>query len=673
MADSTDIASGSATNSLGLPACNADGEDGGLSLRPETRFATVCQTPYTDLLPDHVHNRSSGFSCSVCMSLQEICAGSGRAGAKASRSGQRRGAQTPPGARRGGGGGADDRDMSLDEISMAQDWNVRLRADGNAIIKYINSRKMRVEDFSIQDLMTAMKELGIYRTQKNELFELFNYIKGYINTANVSVKTTHPLMVVRNASSPMVEEQFRTLDRVYNTANYYHLMNVSRLQSQFFVDMASSSDILFDYGGCGKTSFVHPILVALFGTKLPALENTVVYGDTYSLLKQFRMRQKVKPENFLLLINRLTETSPILISGITDTLSTEIQRANIHMLIRKLIVQLRMGCFNCDEADAIENYLLKIIHPMTSQAMADEEQMLHSVLSIFGFRPALVSVPRVGTGSFDYVLQAVPYIVVNPAKMITTVENPISINARSLYCLSYDSLSGRVMYTPQSMPYPNQAFAPGADVLPALQGVSFNRPYGSPVIVHGTLIYFVERRQNKGIISGECLGGFRSIISDKAINVEQEMFINGIMYRLRSAVCYKVSDALSGDRCDGGNLFLQGYYAIVFTEEGPWVYDPYSIYTKEGRESRLTRAMRNYFGREQGEVGEYMDWMKTEEAARVFEEKRTYMNSRQYSFYDEVISMPEAMSLVSKYACILAYSEDYDNYVAAKSISDIFV
>ena len=89
----------------------------------------------------------------------------------------------------------------------------------------------------------------------------------------------------------------------------------------------------------------------------------------------------------MLLINRLTEDAPILFTGVNDVVSTEVQRANVHTMIRKLILNIRLGIFYCCDSEAVDPYLMKIIHTSSSQMMADEEQLLASVLAIVASGP----------------------------------------------------------------------------------------------------------------------------------------------------------------------------------------------------------------------------------------------------------------------------------------------
>ena len=568
--------------------------------------------------------------------------------------------------------------IPIDEVASTQDWHLRLRRDGDAIVRYLVENKCDLASFTIQDMIGIMRKLNIVRSDRQELFELLGHVKGSLSNSSVSVKTTHPLVLIYSHADPHIGEQLRALERVYSPSRYQTLLATTRFQSGHFVDMSSSQDLVFKYRENDSTCFVHPILVALFGVKLPALENAFVYGDSYSLLRQLYELKKVRPDNYMLLINRLTEDAPILFTGVNDVVSTEVQRANVHTMIRKLILNIRLGIFYCCDSEAVDPYLMKIIHTSSSQMMADEEQLLASVLAIVGFRPALVSVVRAGAApGFDVNLQSVPYIVVNPARMITTMDNPVAINSSSVYSLTFDGATGRVLFSPPHMSYQGQLGCRGVDALPILHGNNMpvlERPMNAPVIVNGTLIYYVERRQNKNIIGGESYAGFRSLINDRPMDVANDITINGILYRLRSAVCYKVGDQLI-DGCEpAGDIFLKGYYTIVFTELGPWLYDPLSVFSKPAREARLLRALKNHYARENAGEDEalFYDWLKQESTQPVLMAKQQQLMNHRAMFDDDLLPMEEAMSLVSRHCCVLVYAQDYEPYIAAKNIIEIF-
>ncbi|QRI42958.1 virion core protein P4b [Cheloniid poxvirus 1] len=565
--------------------------------------------------------------------------------------------------------------VNIDEITSTHDWQYNLRKDGNAIVKYLMDKKCDIKNFTMQDLINVMKTLNIIRSERQELFELLAHVKGSISTNSVSVKTSHPLIAIYSHSDNKIGDQLKLLETTYSPSRYQALIDTTRFQSTNFVDMSTSSDILFKFKDHDSIGYVHPILVALFGVKLPALENAMVLGDSYSLMKQLYNSKRVKPENYMLLINRLTEDSPIIFTGVNDSISSEIHRASIHTMIRKVILNLRLGIFYCKDNDLVDNHLMKIIHIDSSQMMADEEQILASILSIVGFRPALVSVTD-PYQALNVVLKPVSYIVVSPSKMITTMNNPIAINSNSIYSLSFDNTTGRVMFMPANMRYQGTVSCRTVDALPILNSISQDRSINSPVIVNGTLIYYIERRQNKNVISGECFTGFRSVISDKPMDIASELNINGITYMLKSAVCYKTHDFLSTmtGNCDGGDIFLKGYYTILFTEMGPWMYDPLSIYSKQSRESRLMRVMKNQYYKEHGnDDGMFYDWMKEESTKKLCDIKQQQLMNHAVMFEDDLISHEEAMNLISRSCCILIYAQDYIAYLATKNISDIFV
>ncbi len=568
--------------------------------------------------------------------------------------------------------------IPIDEVASTHDWHLRLHKDGDMIAKYLSEHNCDVSKFTIQDMLNVMRKLNIVRLDRNEIFELLGHVKSALSNSSISVKSTHPLVLIHSHAHPKIGEQMRELDKSYSPSNHHALLTTTRFQSVHFVDMSSSQDLLFHYKNDDSTYFIHPILVAMFGVKLPALENTFIYGDSFTLLRQLYEYRRVKPNNYMLLVNRLTEESPIVIAGVTDSISTEVQRANLHTMIRKAIMHIRMGIFYCKDSDFVDTHLMKIIHTGCSQVMTDEEQMLASILSIVGFRPTLVSIARHGTaGNYDMSLQSVPYIVINPMKMITTSDSPISINSSNVYSLTFDGSSGRVVFAPPNIGYRGQFGCGNMDALPIVNGSGImDRALHSPVIVNGVLMFYIERRQNRNVIGGESYTGFRSIINDTPIEISQDITINGIMYRLKSAVCYKVGDSFF-DNCstDAHDIFLKGHYSIVFTELGPWLYDPLSIFNKASRDARLMRSLKNQYRHEMNSINDddtgFYEWLKGDGAAFASSKQQMFMNHTSM-FEDDLLSIEEAISLISRQCCILIYAQDYQPYIAAKNILDLF-
>ncbi|AAR07450.1 94L [Yaba monkey tumor virus] len=567
--------------------------------------------------------------------------------------------------------------VPIDEVASTHDWHLRLRKDGDAIARYLTENKCNVSNFTIQDMLNIMRKLNIIRSNRNEIFELLSHVKSSLSNSSMSVKSTHPLVLIHSHAHPKIGEQLRELDKIYSPSKYEMLLSTTRFQSIHFTDLSSSVDLAFHYKSCDSTYFIHPIFVALFGIKLPALENTFVYGDSYSLLQQLYDFKKVKPDNYMLLVNRLTEESPIVFTGISDVISTEIQRAYIHTMIRKIIMNIRMGIFYSKDEEAVDPYLMKIIHTNCSQVMTDEEQMLASILSIVGFKPALVSIPKPGSvNSYDMHLQSVPYIVIDPMKMITTSNCPISINSGNIYSLTFDGNSGRVVFAPPSIGYRMYSNNPLDNNFHC--GTIANNHSHSPVIVNGVLMFYVERRQHKNTFGGECYTGYRSLINDSPIDVSQEIVINGIMYRLRSAVCYKLGDQFfetcsSVNNSISADIFLKGHYTILFTEMGPWMYDPLSIFNKSSRDARMIRAMKNHYRKLNNQVDDtdFYEWIKGEGSQYAMSKQQMLMNHITM-FEDDILTMEEAISLISRQCCILIYAQDYEPYITAKNMTELF-
>ncbi|APG58313.1 major core protein 4b [BeAn 58058 virus] len=625
------------------------------------------------LVNNHIHYPNKSLSCTICNSLsnfstynntdENIIAGIKQKQSKRKQQLQQQKDNACPVQKK-----EDVEYIPIDEVATTHDWHLRLRKDGDNIARYITENKCNITNFTIQDMLNIMKKLNIMRSNRAELFELLSHVKSSLSNSSISVKSTHPLVLIHSHAHPKIGEQIRELDKVYSSYVHDVLLSTTRFQSIHFTDMSSSMDLCFKFRDSDTTYFIHPIFVALFGIKLPALENIFVYGDSYSLIQQLYDFKKVRPDNYMLLVNRLTEESPIVFTGINDVISTEIQRANVHTMIRKLIMKLRSGIFFCKDEEAIDPLLMKIIHTNCSQVMTDEEQMLASILSIVGFKPTLVSLRKPGMVNYEMQLQSVPYIVIDPMRVITTSNCPISLNSGNINSLTYDGNSGRVIFAPPNIGYGYN------NIDTSMYGISRPPPSNSPVIVNGVLIIYVERRQNKNTFGGECYTGFRSVINDSPMDVSQEIVINGIMYRLKSAVCYKIGDQLFQCNNTRDEIFLKGHYSILFTEMGPWIYDPLSIFNKSSRDARMLRALKNQYRKvsnNQYDDTEFYEWLKGD-GLHYAEHKQHMLMNNTAMFEDDILTIEEAMSLISRQCCMLIYAQDYDPYISAKNITELF-
>ncbi|AAN02819.1 putative virion core protein [Lumpy skin disease virus] len=653
-------------------------------LTSKVNLHTEYKNQTLSLVDNHVHTPITSLSCSICNSLSNFATSDDiiSAGARQRSLPMKRRIlskdktnETSSPCPNNKKEDTNTATVPIDEVASTNDWQVKLRKDGNMIARYLTDNKCNVSNFTIQDMLTIMRKLNIMRSNRNELFELLAHVKSSLTNSSMSVKSTHPLVLIHSHAHPKIGEQLKELEKLYSPTKQEILLSTTRFQSIHFVDMSSSSDLAFHYRDNESTYYIHPIFMSLFGVKLPALENTFVYGDSYSLLQQLYDYKKVNPDNYMLLVNRLTEEAPIVFTGISDVISTEIQRANIHTMIKKLIMRMRMGIFYCSDEESIDPFLMKIIHTNCSEVMSDEEQIIASILSIVGFKPTLVSIPKPGfMNNYEMQLQSVPYIVINPMKMITTSNCPISINTGNINSLTFDGNTGRVVFAPPNIGYGysnplENHFNAFGNNFPTISNIS------SPVIVNGVLIFYVERRQHRNTFGGECYTGYRSIINDSPIELSQEVVINGIMYKLKSAVCYKVGDNFFECHTNNTDIFLKGHYSIIFTELGPWMYDPLSFFNKSSRDSRMMRSLKNQYRKtsnnNQLDESDFYEWLKGEGASFLLSKQQMLMNHITM-FDDDLLKMEEAMSLISRQCCMLIYSQDYDSYITAKNITELF-
>ncbi|AUL80570.1 putative core protein P4b-like [Vaccinia virus] len=216
---------------------------------------------------DHIHSSDKSLSCSVCNSLSQIVdddfisAGGRNERTIPKRAGYNQSQQPLK----------KDCMVSIDEVASRHDWSTRLRNDGNAIAKYLTTNKYDTSNFTIQYMLNIMNKLKIVRTSRNELFQLFTHVKSTLNKASVSVKCTHPLVLIHSRASPRIGEQLKDLDKIYSPSDHHILLSTTRFQSMHFTDMASSQDFSFIYRKPETNYYMHPSRMALFGIKLPAL------------------------------------------------------------------------------------------------------------------------------------------------------------------------------------------------------------------------------------------------------------------------------------------------------------------------------------------------------------------------------------------------------------------
>ncbi|AIZ77330.1 putative virion core protein P4b precursor [Parapoxvirus red deer/HL953] len=654
---------------------------------------------------DHIHVPQASMSCGVCNALSTINredmvsagaraqrpvrsrsesrgasrrsgSGSSRSRSSSSRPSSRGAAQSSArgssgSSSSGSGSGSSSVLMPVDRLTSMHEWQMQVRREGEMIADYLKSTNYDPRNMTIQDLMSVMSKLGIRGRDRSELFDLLTSVRAAMADTGMTVSDSHPLVMIYTRNSQRVNRQMKELESLYNLSSYQNLLSTTQFQSSHFKDMSSSSDLLFSFKSCDSVSCVHPIVMALFGVRLPALEAAFVIGDSLSLLQQLHHNHRVRPNNYQLLVSKLTEEAAIVIPGVSDAVSMEIQRAVMHTTLRRCILNLRMGIFHCDADESIDNQLMKIIHPACASIMSDEEQILASIFSIASFRPTLVSVtrPSFGTGiggALDMSLRHVPYLVVDSSKLLTTANVPLSIGGQ----FSCAAEAGRVLYMPSGA----SGLSGSTDVASAVCAANsyiYDRER-SPVITNGVVVFLVERRASGLMQTGDCFTSHRPVISDIPIEVAQDLTMNGIMYRLLSAVCHRVGDGAYG--CGyGADSFANGYCTILFTDAGPWLYDPLSVMSRSAREARLTRAMRNVHAQEGGagaDVQGLHEWLRGDGAAALAAKQSQHMQHKAM-FEDDLLTMEEAMAIISKTCTILVYAQEYDPYMSSRNMCDV--
>lgn len=84
------------------------------------------------------------------------------------------------------------------------------------------------------------------------------------------------------------------------------------------------------------------------------------------------------------------------------------------------------------------------------------------------------------------------------------------------------------------------------------------------------------------------------------------------------------------------------------------------------------RAMRNTFAQESGAGdGQCLnEWLRGDGAAAMAAKQSQHMQHKAM-FEDDLLTMEEAMLMISRYCTILIYGQEYDPYMSSRNMCDV--
>lgn len=551
----------------------------------------------------------------------------------------------------------------------------------------------------LETIYGLLKEKSITVTQL-EFDLLLRYIRENIfPTLKTKIIRKHPLLdIIKN------EDYMSKIYLIpHEQANYNHtqIVAITRAMS---AEWNGLQDLLeyIDRRIYLKNDAIDPLFVLLYANKLPGFEDLTILQDYPTLIEEVKQNNFNK-DNLSLLFLRISD--PNLLHTINnkhlDGINNENLRISISILLRELAYSIRSGTFENKSSALLLNILKEFKMP---SAKFDEENMLQAILSVFSYKPTLITTSRINnymgfTQDPKLIEYAVPKAVYNieyPLMDFNTFtvgqdqERPIFSDTNFNF-LGFDPISKKVIFTYNTL-IPGQQIPAQEDLLLNMykyintrrQEVEFNdiastlimRPnllstlYKniSPVSVllsNGMFIVTIPRHQRRLYTNNIFIQtADRMSVNLSPVLFEENITINKISYSLTGALCY---DMLEGINSEYRSLYYIdsqykiGTYCIVKCGNFWIEYNPNNVLLKSRYLNRIENALRNNFeslNQQQFDNVSYQEWKKSDEASKITKE----ILKDKVTILDMKISDQEALNKISTNACILIYSESYDLY-----------
>lgn len=599
--------------------------------------------------------------------------------------------------------------LSSLEIKKLGDKFLDIILESNPLIfrgNVLNDEKLVQSSFQI------LKELKIDLTQyEHEL--MLRYIRdNLVSVRRYKIESSHPLFNAISSKSFGENSILLSWKSPNPMFNFDNKLMLSTTQSATWRGFNDLTKILRNKITDIK-NLIHPIFVILFGWKFPGFEDLCILQD-YVTMIQSLMNNVVCSDSQMLLVLRSTDNSllPTINPNHLNPINNEILRMNISMLLRDLAFDIRSGKFESTSSNLLMTLLSDIKMPT---AKFPEENLIQSILSVFSFKPTLISEVQTSNNIFSNapVNDFRPRTMV--PKAVYTIEYPLIdmfpymqdktpvFSELNLSSMGYDPISNKVVfcYNPTENQYSHlsreeilgnlyqQAMTQKIesnynDVLSTLVNRSGhvdalykNITPVNILLTNGMFVLSIPREQNKLYACSTKNSFYRSLI-EPTLNLSSVIFeptitINRINYNIVGALCYDVLSVNTDDNRHTLNFieskFKIGTYALIKSEDGTWIeYNPqnYLLRKNERLENELKKmfaAQENYPQPPSNNDPNYRAWLNSITGRTVISQ----LSEDKLCIQDMIISSNEAFSKMSTHACLVFYSEDYSNYLLRTS------
>lgn len=425
---------------------------------------------------------------------------------------------------------------------------------------YIRKHLMNTSQFATEDEIDQIKK------------RIFDNIKLFYTK---QCKDKLPILgVMDNNVGKLIREKI-------NISKYENAIDRSIIQSNNFLnlekrDLMNYCNILnnnkITFGN--RNSLANPVLVALFGHKLPILENLAIRNDTLELVESlYKISKRSDKLSSLDIEDRISfnnnETlfkfrlsDPNLLSQSKDNsiVDSELKRSLIHCLLRMAIIDLRDGKFNSEYNNLLNENIsaLNINYPGYTKTPSG---YLDTIFRLFSFKPTSLLKNNVLENGFTET--KVPYYNYNIDSINNIVSDSLNFNRPNL--MSGQLLKDLIQANLLKNIYKNNASNEiKCSMLSNQQNVNVNDSVLDSI---GIFVISVNRFANNPL---------GLVMDNRNIMTKDTLTIGNKVFKLRSAV---LSTQYNKNICGRNKINNKYYnYTLLKLDNNKWFeYAPFKL------------------------------------------------------------------------------------------------
>lgn len=438
----------------------------------------------------------------------------------------------------------------------------------------------------IQDYINRYLENNKINYLSTTLFdEIYNYI--YKNMDNYYMKRCYkslPLFTFKINNINFKDLLKYTYE--FNEKSYENVINNSIIQSENYTSFLSPpnkilSNFLFEskinLNASRIDELVSPVLVALFLTKIPILENLAIKNDSYLLSKAINEHnnRELLEKEYDLLLYRSADPNEFTVN--VSSQQSELYRITLHMLLRFCIMKLRNGIFNDPIFSKFNHYITQIKYNYPGYT-STPKGILHTILKIFSFTP-ITGISK--TLFKDSSIQST-YIY----KYDTEIDNGFTIDQDYFNSVIKNKHQMEILRNKILEPILNTSLNTSSLDMSICKYLSSKENIFNILKVSGLLAIDIDRFYvNK-------YGFLNNVFDDKLLTFDFKLNIDLVPFVFRSAICIK--PVYNPNSCDNVKYSSYNTFTIVKIDDKWFKYDPSLFINIKERETIINDSIKRF-------------------------------------------------------------------------------